>query len=273
VAARFIVREGTTPVPACVVARGHLNAFHVLAGKRIAVVVPAYNEERLLARTVTAIPAFVDLVVVVDDASTDRTAAVAVSLQGTRVRLERHAKNGGVGAAIVTGYRAALSASSDVVAVMAGDAQMHPDDLLALVTPVLSGDVDYAKGDRLGHPEVLRIMPAQRRRAGVALSWLTRHAAGIAELSDSQCGYTAISRDALLRIDLELVYRRYGYPNDLIGHLARAGCRIRDVPVRPVYAGESSGVRPWHVAVILALLARVAYLRARATTALVHPSR
>ena len=250
----------------------------MLAGKRIAVVVPAYNEERLLARAVAAVPSFVDRVIVVDDASSDDTAAVALDLAlpsglgDPRVQLERHAENRGVGAAIVTGYRAALRDGADVIAVMAGDAQMHPDDLLALVTPVVDGRADYAKGDRLSHPDVRAIMPVQRRRAGRALSWLTRHSAGLDRLSDSQCGYTAIGREAVLRIDLDLVYRRYGYPNDLLGHLARAGCRIRDVPVRPVYADEASGVRAWHVAVILGLLARVAYRRLRAPVPLACPA-
>jgi len=233
----------------------------MLGAKRIGVVVPAYNEAGLLPKTVASIPAFVDVVVVVDDASTDDTALALAGVLDERVHLERHPQNRGVGAAIVTGYGASLRAGCDVVAVMAGDAQMHPDDLVALLEPVVSGELDYAKGERFSHPDVRRIMPAPRRRAGIALSWLTRHAAGLAQLSDSQCGYTAISRDALQRIDLAAVYRRYGYPNDLLGHLARAGCRIRDVPVRPVYAGEASGVRAWHVAVILALLARVAYRR------------
>jgi glycosyltransferase involved in cell wall biosynthesis len=232
----------------------------MLEGSRLAVVVPAYNEERLLAVTLATMPSFVDLVIVVDDASRDGTPRVAQSA-GNRVLLERHAKNRGVGAAIVTGYRAAVGAGADVVAVMAADAQMHPEDLATVAIPVALGEVDYVKGDRFAHPHVIAIMPRARRMAGRVLSWLTRRAAGLASLSDSQCGYTAISARAIERLDLEQLFPRYGYPNDLLGMLARGGLSIRDVPVRPVYGNETSGVRPWHVLVILALILRIAVRR------------
>ena len=161
----------------------------------------------------------------------------------------------------MTGYRAALGAGADVIAVMAADAQMHPDDLAPLLKPVLSGEVDYAKGNRFVHPEVRRVMPFARWFVGQGLSLLTKWAAGLADFSDSQCGYTAISARAAKRIDLDALFPRYGYPNDLVGHLALAGCSIRDVPVRPVYGDEESGIRPWHVAVMLGLISRVAARR------------
>ncbi len=227
----------------------------------MAVVVPAYNEERLIAQTLATIPEFVDVVIVVDDASSDRTVVVASSTKTERVRIVRHARNRGVGASIATGYRLALRAGADVVAVMAGDAQMHPDDLRGLVLPVVRGEVDYAKGDRLSHTQARRIMPHGRRVMGHVLSWLTRRAAGLGSLSDSQCGYTAISAHAIERIDLAALFPRYGYPNDLVGKLVSTGCSIRDVPVRPVYGQETSGVRPWHVGVILGLIVRVAWRR------------
>jgi glycosyltransferase involved in cell wall biosynthesis len=236
----------------------------MLEGARLFVVVPAYNEERLLAATLAGVPSFVDGIVVVDDASRDRTAEVARAAADQRIHVERHHVNRGVGAAIVTGYRVAITAGADLVAVMAGDAQMHPDDLARLASPVARGEVDYAKGDRLAHAEVRRIMPFGRRVAGRALSQLTRWAAGLPSLSDSQCGYTVIAASAVRRIDLDGLFPRYGYPNDLLGALARAGCSVRDVPVRPVYGDESSGVRPWHVAVILGLVLRVAWRRVAA---------
>lgn len=224
-------------------------------------VVPAHNEERLLVKTLTTMPSFVDDVIVVDDASTDRTFEVASSLAGGRIRVERHRANRGVGAAIVTGYRLAFEAGAHAIGVMAGDAQMHPDDLAALALPVVRGEADYAKGDRFSHPEAPRVIPVERSIAGRVLSSMTRRAAGLAVLSDSQCGYTVISARAARKVDLDAVFPRYGYPNDLLGKIARAGLQIRDVPVRPVYGDEKSGVRPWHVVVILGLIARIAWER------------
>jgi glycosyltransferase involved in cell wall biosynthesis len=233
----------------------------MLEGVRLAVVVPAYNEEHLLTKTLVTMPSFVDDVVVVDDASTDRTLEIARSQANGRIRIHRHHANRGVGAAIVSGYRLALEAGAHAIGVMAGDAQMHPDDLERLALPVVRGEVDYAKGDRFGHPDARRVIPVERALAGRVLSALTRRAAGIAALSDSQCGYTVISAAAVRKIDLEAVFPRYGYPNDLLGKVARAGLRIRDVPVRPVYGDEESGIRPWHVAVILGLVTRIAWER------------
>jgi glycosyltransferase involved in cell wall biosynthesis len=235
----------------------------MLEGFRLAVTVPAHNEERLIIKTLGTMPSFVDRVIVVDDASTDGTFQVAraFSAQDERVRVVRHPGNRGVGAAIATGYRAALDDGAQAIAVMAGDAQMHPDDLERLALPVVRGEADYAKGDRFQDPDAGRIIPIGRSIAGRALSALTRRAAGLEALSDSQCGYTVISASAAQKIDLAAVYPRYGYPNDLLGKIARLGMRIREGPVRPVYGDERSEVRPWHVVVILGIIARIAWQR------------
>jgi glycosyltransferase involved in cell wall biosynthesis len=233
----------------------------VLNGARIAVIVPAYNEEKLIPVTLAGIPGFVDRILVVDDASVDDTARAASRCADGRTTVLRHDANMGVGAAIVTGYRAARTQGAQVLAVMAGDAQMDPDDLVHLVRPVACGDADYTKGDRLGHADAWDVMPRGRLIVGHVLSWLTGRAAGLARLSDSQCGYTAISAHALDAIDLDGLWPRYGYPNDLIGQIALAGLRIVEVPVRPVYGSETSGVRPWHVITIGALVARTAWRR------------
>src|ERR687895_1735917 len=118
-------------------------------GKRVAVVVPAHDEERLIATTVASIPQFVDRVLVVDDGSTDGTAQAVRAIEDERVRLVSREQNGGVGAAIVTGYQAALAEGMDVTCVMAGDKQKDPADLLTRVEPVARGEVDYAKANRL----------------------------------------------------------------------------------------------------------------------------
>lgn len=226
--------------------------FH---GKTVAVVVPAYNEERLLPRALAAVPDWVDTVIVVDDGSRDATAAVAAA--GRRVRLVRHERNRGVGAAIATGYRLALECSAEIVAVMAGDAQMDGHDLPRLLAPIAAGTADYVKGDRFAHPQAWRLMPRWRFVGGLCLTLLTRATSGYRHLSDSQCGYTAISAAALRCLPLHLLYPRYGYPNDLLGWLNAAGMRVHQVPVRPVYGDEDSGIHP------LTIIPRMAWVLAR----------
>jgi glycosyltransferase involved in cell wall biosynthesis len=233
----------------------------MLTRPRIAVVIPAFNEERWIRSTIATMPRIADTIVVVDDASEDGTAVAAHEADPNRVRVVRHSKNCGVGATIVTGYRRALALGCDVVAVMAGDGQMHPEDLGHVVAPLLTGKADYVKGDRLHHRDVWRIMPFHRLAGTAALSWATRHAAGLPKLSDSQCGFTAISASALRTIDLDGIWARYGYPNDVIGAVARAGLRIEEVVIRPVYRGEDSGLRAWHAVSIAYVVGRVAYRR------------
>jgi glycosyltransferase involved in cell wall biosynthesis len=229
-------------------------------GQRIAVVVPAYDEERLIADTLRSIPAFVDDVIVVDDGSSDATAERALAGGDRRVRVLRHEENRGVGAALISGYTAAFSAGADAVAVMAGDGQMDPRDLPALLSPVLSGRADYAKGDRLADPELRGRMPLLRRLGNRALSLLTRLCLG-ASLSDSQCGYTVLSRRAHERVRLEALWPRYGYPNDLLGRLLSAGMRVVDVPVRAVYGSEVSGVGLRHALFVVPFVIVRAALR------------
>jgi hypothetical protein len=171
-----------------------------------------------------------------------------------------HAHNAGVGAAIVSGYRAALKADCDVIAVMAGDAQMAPEDLSAVVAPVARGEASYVKGNRFRHDRA-QDMPFARRLAGRMLALATRWATGLS-VDDCQCGYTAIARAAALSLPLADLWPRFGYPNDLLGMLAARGLSVVEVPVRPVYADEQSGVRAWHALSILVLIAR-RYLRER----------
>ncbi len=217
---------------------------------KIAVVVPAFCEERLIARTLRGMPSFVSQIVVVDDASPDRTRDAAKSVGDPRVCVVRHRVNRGVGAAIATGYRIAFAAGADVCAVMAGDAQMDPQDLWALVAPVLRGEVDYCKGDRMSHPEARRLMPRPRWFGNGMLSWLTERAVGV-RVRDSQCGYTALSKRAHAQLPLDKLWPRYGYPNDLLGMLAERGLTVREVVVRPVYADEVSGIGLRHALFVI----------------------
>lgn len=239
----------------------------MLEGRSVAVVVPARDEARWIAETLRGVPRFVDRIIVVDDASTDATAALVRSVAADRpgVELVQLPDNRGVGAAIVTGYRRACAAGAEVVAVMAGDGQMDPADLAAVLLPVVRGEADYVKGNRLAHPAVAATMPLPRRVGTRVLARLTALAAGIEQLSDSQCGYTAIAAAACRRLDLDAIWPRYGYCNDLLGAVVRAQLRLFEVPVRPVYRGEASGLRPWHAGGYLFILGRMAFRRATAS--------
>ena len=217
-------------------------------GKTIGVVVPAHNEEKLIGRVIDTMPDFVDRVVVVDDCSQDRTRDAVIDYAprlNDRLHLICHDTNQGVGGAIATGYRWCRDHEVDVAVVMAGDAQMDPDDLRALLGPVVADEVDYAKGNRLFTGDAWNQIPKVRYLGNSGLSLLTKIASGYWHVADSQCGYTAINAKALRVIEWDKMYKRYGQPNDLLVRLNVRGFRVRDVPVRPVYdIGEQSGFKP-----------------------------
>jgi len=216
----------------------------MVEGKRVAVVVPAFDEEDLVVATVGGIPDFVDRIYVVDDASRDGTAEQARAVADARVEVIHHERNLGVGAAIVTGYRRALEEGIDVTCVMAADNQMDPAELRELVEPVARSEVEYAKANRLFSGEAWTVIPRTRYLGNAVLSLLTKIASGYWHVADSQAGFTAVSLDALRRLDLGRLYPRYGFPNDMLVHLNVQNARVRDVPSRPIYdVGERSGIR------------------------------
>jgi glycosyltransferase involved in cell wall biosynthesis len=216
----------------------------VLDGSRVAVVVPAHDEEKLIAETIRSIPEFVDRIFVVDDASRDGTVAAARDAGDPRVQVVEHERNLGVGAAIVTGYKRARDERIDVTAVMAADAQMDPNDLETLVGPVARREVDYAKANRLFTGQAWDVIPRYRYLGNAFLSLMTKIASGYWHVADSQSGYTAISLEMLELLDLDRIYKRYGFPNDMLVHLNVWNARVRDYPSRPIYGvGERSGIR------------------------------
>lgn len=214
--------------------------------KRVSVVVPAYNEETQIEIVIDTMPQCVDDIVIVDDTSKDRTAEIVAARAKTdqRVVLLRHEVNQGVGGAIATGYKWARDNGSDIAVVMAGDGQMDPDDLPAILDPVADGQADYSKGNRLISGEAYQTIPKVRYFGNSALSLLTKIASGYWHVADSQTGYTAINSEALAAIDWDRMYKRYGQPNDLLTRLNVEDFRVQDVEIRPVYdVGEQSGIK------------------------------
>jgi|TARA_Y100000310_G_scaffold67921_1_gene63295 glycosyltransferase involved in cell wall biosynthesis len=214
--------------------------------KKIAVVVPCYNEETQIKRVIETMPEYVDQIVVVDDYSEDDTAAVVQNLaqSDSRIELIRHSQNGGCGGALATGYIWAKDNNYDVAVRMDGDGQMDPFDLGSLLEPVVTGQTDYSKGNRLYTGEAFKMIPKARYFGNSVLTLLTKIASGYWHVADSQSGYTAMNSKVLRTLDWGFMYTRYGQPNHLLIMLNVLNFRVRDVPVKPVYGiGEKSGIK------------------------------
>lgn len=261
----------------------------------IGVVVPAYNEEGFVGEVIETVPSYVDRVYAIDDASSDGTwreireaarreneaplHALTATSGGTAVFSRpvvalRNGTNRGVGGSIKRGYSRALADGIGVVAVMNGDGQMDPQMLDRIVDPIVEGDADFAKGNRLVVPEFRRGMSRWRLFGNLLLTLLTRIASGYWRMMDPQNGYTAISADAIEAIRFETLYDDYGFCNDLLIALNAHDMRIADVAMPAVYGDESSSiVYSRFVPRLSRLLARrfVWRLNTKYLTAGVHP--
>ncbi|KAF5421294.1 MAG: Glycosyltransferase [Candidatus Methanomarinus sp.] len=208
----------------------------------IGVVVPAYNEEKLIKVTVDGIPDYVNRIYVINDASTDNTAQVIESLNDPRIFVITHEVNKGVGAAIVNGYKQALKENADIIAVMAGDNQMNPAQLSNLLLPIIEGKADYTKGNRLINAEFRCGMSRWRLVGNAMLTLITKIGSGYWHIMDPQNGYTAISKKALVNIEIDTLYTYYGYCNDLLVKLNTFGFRTIDVVMPARYGQERSTI-------------------------------
>ncbi len=210
--------------------------------KKIALVIPAHNEERLIRPTLEAVPDFVDKVYVIDDVSTDNMGAVveAFTRQDCRVELIRHTTNTGPGGGIITGYRAALANGHDLAVVIGGDNQMPQEQMPILLDPLIDGEADYTKGNRfMLHKQALREMPGNMPKSrlfgNMLISATTKIASGYYKIADVVDGYTGITREAIEIVDWDLAWKGYGYPMDFLIRLNAYGLRVKDVRRRAIY--------------------------------------
>lgn len=229
-------------------------------GRVVSVVMPAHNEQAQIETAIRRVPVFVDLIVAVDDGSTDSSLRVLRRINDQRLIVVVHNRNRGVGAATKTGYHHAIVAGADLIAVMDGDGQMDGRDLTALLDRAID-DADYAKGNRFLHRETIGRMPLTRYVGNRVFSWLTRRAAAYDASVDAHCGYTVIRREAFLRLEIDQLYDRYGFPSELFFAALRAGLKVEGVPVRTVYDDEVSGVNPFKVVPTVFFLIGRNYLR------------
>jgi dolichol-phosphate mannosyltransferase len=215
--------------------------------KKIAVVIPAYNVAAHIRSVVDGLPALVDRIVVVDDASKDRTAEVLAALSDPRVQVLSMPLNTGVGGAMVEGFRAAVAGGADVVVKMDGDGQMDPQQLPRLLDAIVVDGYDYAKGNRFLDSDELAQMPKLRLLGNFVLSFLTKMSSGYWNVFDPQNGFVAIDAAVLRKLPLERLSRRYFFENDMLVHLNIVQARVKDVAIPARYGDERSSLRVSHV--------------------------
>ena len=192
----------------------------MLDGWRVGVVIPARNEEASIREVLETLPKHVDLAVVINDGSTDRTAQEANVAKAPCEVIVLEKTGNGVGASIDAGHRCLLErlARPFVSVVMAGDGQMNPDDMVGLVRPILDGNADHVKGNRKRHTQGYGDMPRYRKLASAVLGFFTSLAAG-QSIQDPQCGYTATSSQSPGPLGLEALMEGVRLPQLLVNSL------------------------------------------------------
>ena len=214
-------------------------------GWHIGVVIPARNEEAHVREVLEGLPTMVEVVVVVNDGSTDRTADIVKSTSVDCELILLEGQGDGVGASIDRGHQHLLSIFNApfISVVVAGDGQMNPHDMDGLIQPIIEGKADHVKGNRELHSQGYNRMPKQRQRASKILSWFTTLAAG-QSVGDPKCGYTATTSNVLKNWNWDHSWAGYGYPNFWLINLARRGYAIAEAPVESIYRNEVSGIKP-----------------------------
>lgn len=203
--------------------------------KKVAVVVPAFNEEEHIGNVIKNIPKYVDHIIVVDDCSSDDTGNIVQTFLDDRVRYLRNEENLGVGASIIRGHEEASRLGSEIDVVMAGDDQMDPSYIPKLLDPIIHQDYDYVKGNRFLRNGHLRGMPSRRVFGNYALTFMTKAASGYWNIFDPQNGYTALKMSTFEFLDREHISRGYQFENDILIHLSAINARVKDVAIPARY--------------------------------------
>lgn len=211
---------------------------------RLAVVIPSYRVTKHILEVLAGIGSEVERIYVIDDACPDKSGElVKRKSKDKRVTVITHPDNLGVGGAVITGYRAALADGMDVIVKVDGDGQMNPALIPTIARPVLSGEADYAKGNRFDSLENLFSMPKIRIFGNAALSLWSKLSAGYWSITDPTNGFTAIHRKALEAIHLDKLRKTYFFESDLLFRLSIINAVVVDVPMDAVYGEEQSNLK------------------------------
>ena len=209
----------------------------------IAVVIPAYRVAAHVLEVIAEIGPDVGQIYVVDDSCPEGSGAlVSEKCKDKRVVVLTHSENQGVGGAVITGYRAALEAGAEIVVKVDGDGQMDPAMIADLIQPIIDGNADYTKGNRFDSLVGLREMPGIRVLGNGVLSLMSKVSSGYWNVTDPTNGFTAIHRDVLKALPLDMISKRFFFESDVLYRLSVMRAVVWDVPMEARYGNEKSNL-------------------------------
>ncbi|PLW92291.1 MAG: glycosyl transferase family 2 [Marinilabiliales bacterium] len=212
---------------------------------KTAVVIPAYKVSRHIEKVIEGIPGFINFIIVVDDKCPQNSGKIAEELikKDHRINVVFHEKNGGVGAAVISGYQKAIELGADYIVKMDGDGQMDPEYLDKLLKPLRENKADYCKGNRFKERAYLKNMPRIRLLGNSAMSFMLKVCSGYWNIMDPTNGFTAIRTEMLQRFNFEKLSKRYFFESDMLVHLNIYNGVVKDVPMPAIYGEEESSLK------------------------------
>jgi dolichol-phosphate mannosyltransferase len=218
--------------------------MHII-GKRktVAVVIPCYRVRKHILEVIGTIGDDIHMIYVVDDACPEESGKLVKDrCSDSRVSVLFHTMNLGVGGAMITGYRQAITDGADVVVKLDGDGQMDPGYIPLLIAPIINGNADYTKGNRFYYLEGVQQMPLLRLLGNAALSFIAKFSTGYWDIFDPTNGFTAVHAKVVERLSLEKIDKRYFFESDLLFRLNTIRAVVMDVPLPARYADEESNL-------------------------------
>lgn len=205
--------------------------------KKIAAIMPGLNEERLIGKTIEAVPDYFDLLIIIDDGSTDRTYDIAKEYQRkyTRIHIIKHEKNMGVGYSVLESYEKMIELGGDIAVHVGCDYQMPMEQIPALLDPIVNGDAEFVKGNRFSDGGTTEGMPAIRVVGNTLISMSCKISSGYWKVFDAVEGFVAVSKEAIQKVNWNNVWAGYGYPIDHLVRYNIANVKIKEVPRRAIY--------------------------------------
>jgi glycosyltransferase involved in cell wall biosynthesis len=217
-------------------------------GQRIAVVIPCYRVSRQVLGVIARVGPECSGIYAIDDACPENSGdAIESECADPRVWVLRHRRNMGVGAAVLSGYRAALQDGADVIVKIDGDGQMAPELLPGFVAPILGGQADYCKGNRFYELDNIDRMPLVRKVGNAALSFMTKLSGGYWDIFDPANGYTAIHASVARRLPFDKISERYFFESDMLFRLNTIRAVVVDIPMDATYGDETSSLKVFRI--------------------------
>ena len=212
---------------------------------KIGVVIPAYKVVKQIRNVIQSLPSTVEHIIVVDDKCPYSSGKEAEKINDKRIEILYRERNGGVGAAMITGYKKAIQLGCDIVIKIDGDGQMDPAYIDKLIAPLINDKADYTKGNRFMNPHILKIMPKIRLIGNSVLSFWTKISSGYWNVMDPTNGYTAIRKEILENLELDKISKRYFFESDMLINLNTINAVVMDISMHSKYGEEKSSLSVW----------------------------